>query len=594
MSPDGRWALSEDGGNLVAVDREDGRSVVLTFDGQPLCGYGTRPGAASTARAAPGGDEAAPPVAVWSPDSQRVAVHRLDEGRVGELHLVEHLPRAGDRRTAVRTYRHPLAGEGEVPEAELWLSDIATGERIRVQMPAQRLLWLTPIELGRVWWSEDGSRVYVLTSERGERALELYEVDAATGTAQRLHREEGATYVEANLDIARPPNVRVLPGGAEFIWFSERSGWGHLELRETRTGALIRPLTQGDWVVRDVVHLDAVARQVWFTASGREAGRDPYYRHLYRVGLDGGEPVLLTPEDTDHDVATEVDDHGWRVVDHQARLGGPIRCVIRDPWSGEVLETRSETWPGPTTAESFTVEDRDGSTTLYGVLFRPSDFDPCRRYPVICHVYGFPQTIATPKRTAEGPCQELANQGYVVVVLDGLGTAFRSKAFHDESYGLLEDATLPDYVAALRQLACRHSWIDLERVGVFGSSGGGTTTVRALLEHPDVFHVGVAISGGYDHRDSIAYILEKYQGPDQQAWEATDLAPLAGRLKGRLLLIWGELDDNVHPLSSMRMLHAFIKAGRDVDVLVVPGADHFVSRHPFTQRRVSQYFSQHL
>ena len=228
------------------------------------------------------------------------------------------------------------------------------------------------------------------------------------------------------------------------------------------------------------------------------------------------------------------------------------------------------------------------------MIFRPVDFDPSRRYPVIDHIYGFPQTIATPKRSAEGPWQALADLGFVVVVLDGLGTAFRSKAFHDVSYGALQDATLPDHVAALRQLARRYPWIDLERVGIYGSSGGGTATVRALLEYPEFFRAGVAIAGGYDQRDSIAYILEKYQGPDPATWAATDLAPLAGQLRGRLLLVWGELDDNVHPISSMRMLDAFISAGRDVDVLVVPGADHFVSRHPYVHRRLAGYFIEHL
>lgn len=594
MSPDGAWVLRVDGGNLVATDGHTGRSVSLTSDGEPLNGYGARPGAASTARTAPQGEETEAPVVVWSSDGRRVAVHRVDERRVGELHLVEHLGRSGGRRTVVRTFRHPLAGDENVPEAELWLIDVMSGLRTRVDLPAEPLLWLTPIELGRVWWSDDASRLYVLSSERGERSLELYEVDGSTGAPRLVHREDGDTYVEPNLDISRPPNVRVLPDGNEFVWFSERSGWAHLELRDTATGSLIRRLTGGDWVVRDVVHLDPGHRELWFTACGREPSRDPYYRHLYRVGLDGRDPVLLTPEDADHEVSVEVDENGWRIVDHHARIGSTGRCVARDPWSGEVSEIRSETAPTPTTAEPFTVWARDGTTPLHGVLFRPTDFDPERRYPVIDHVYGFPQTIATPKRSPGGPWQPLADLGYIVVVLDGLGTAFRSKAFHDFSYGNLEDSTLPDHVAALHQLGDRHPWIDLDRVGVFGSSGGGTTTVRALLEYPNVFRVGVAISGGYDHRDSIAYILEKYQGPDPQWWETTNLAPLADRLQGRLLLVWGELDDNVHPLSSMRLLHAFIEADRNVDVLVVPGADHFVGRHPHVQRRVARYFLQHL
>jgi dipeptidyl-peptidase-4 len=594
-SPDGRWVLLEDAGNLSVLDGEvEGTAAVVTTDGEALYGYGTRPGAASTARLARSDGEASPPVAVWSPDSRRIVVHRLDERRVGELHLVEHLPRPDDRRTALRVFRHPLAGDADAPLADLWLVDVTTATCIRVDLPPQPLLWVTPIEQGRVWWSDDGRRVYVVLSERGERALELYEVDAANGSARSVLREEGATYVEANLDITRQPNVRVLCAERELIWFSERSGWGHLELRDLATGALIRPLTYGEWVVRDIVHVDAAARTVWFTAGGREAGRDPYYRHLYRVSLDGGDAVLLTPEDADHQIAVDSSSTGYQVVDEYARVDAPTHCVTRDLWSGQVIEHRWEHAAAPTTAEPFVVLARDETTELHGLLFRPTDFDANRRYPVIDHVYGFPQTTATPKRSPIGPWQTLADHGYVVILLDGLGTPYRSKAFHNASYARLEDATLPDHVAALHQLAERHAWIDGDRVGVFGSSGGGATTVRALLEYPDVFHVGVAVSGGYDHRDSIAYILEKYQGPDANMWHATDLTRIAERLEGRLLLVWGELDDNVHPLSSIRMLRAFIEADKDVDVLVIPGADHTVWAHPYVQRRLIQYFTQHL
>lgn len=595
LSPDGRFELAEQDGNLSLRDRRNpGQSLALTSDGMPLFGYGTRPGAASTARRQPPGGQSHPPVAVWSPDSRFIAVQRLDERRVGELHLVQHLPGQAGRRTTVRSYRHPLPGETEVPEAELWIIEAETATATRVDLPAQPLLWVTPIELGRVWWSEDAATLYVLTSDRGERALELFEVDPATGTARRILREDGSTYVESNLDISRPPNVAVVSGSGEVIWFSERSGWAHLELRDSG-GGLIRTLTEGDFVVRDLVHLDPGARQAWFTASGREDISDRYYRQLYRVSLDGSPPMLLTPEDADHQVSLEPSDHSYRVVDEYARVDGPSVCVVRDLWSGAVIETRWEQPPAPTTAEPFQVLARDHVTPLFGVMFHPSDFDPGRRYPVIDHVYGFPQTIATPKRSAaDGPWQSLADLGCVVVILDGLGTAFRHKAFHDLSYGALEDATLPDHVAALHQLAERHPWINLDRVGVFGSSGGGTTTVRALLQYPELFKVGVAISGGYDHRDSIAYILEKYQGPDPRTWAATDVSSLAARLQGKLLLVWGELDDNVHPSSSLRLLDAFIRADKEVDVLVIPGADHFVGRHPYVQRRIADYFTRHL
>ena len=470
-SPDGRWSLFEETGNLVVRSTVGEPSISLTSGGRDDHGFGIRPGARATAGVRSGAD--LPPVAVWAPDSRRLVVHRLDERRVGTMPLVDHVDGDGHRRPREFSYRLALAGDRELPTAELWLIDIAGGDAILVDLPAQELLWLTPIELGRVWWSEDCSAVYVITSDRGERAVELHEVDISTGSTRRILREENATFIELNLDIGRPPNVHVLPGGRELVWFSERSGWAHLQLHDTETGDLIGPITEGAWVVRDVIRVDAARRLVWFTASGREADRDPYQRYLYVVGLDGGDPVLLTPEDADHEISIEAAEDDWRIVDEYARIGQPTVCVVRDRDTGAVVETRWERPPEPSTAERFTVVARDGVTPLYGVMFRPSDFDPDRRYPVIDNIYGFPQTIQTPKRSAAGPWQALADSGFVVLVLDGLGTAFRSKTFHDASYGRLEDATLPDHVTALHQLAERYPWLDLNRVGIYGSSVGG-------------------------------------------------------------------------------------------------------------------------
>jgi dipeptidyl-peptidase-4 len=307
--------------------------------------------------------------------------------------------------------------------------------------------------------------------------------------------------------------------------------------------------------------------------------------------------VLLTPEPADHQVS--IAGKGGCLVDVYGTIDSPSRCVLRNADTGALRAVLIESdwdayleagWHWPLT---ITVPSRDGRTPIYGAVWLPRHFDPAACYPLVVYVYGFPQTIATPKQSALDSRQELADIGCVVAVVDGLGTAFRSKAFHDASYGNLADATVPDQLALVAELGRRFSWIDIGRVGIYGYSGGAYATLAAMCRHPETFKVGVAVAGVYDHRDSITYIMEKYQGrrsPDN----STDLLSELGSLGGQLLVVFGAADENVNATGSMRLVDALIGQDLAFDMLVVPDADHFVGSHPYVNRRLLQHFDQHL
>lgn len=606
-SPDGRWAAFVRDGNVWVRPIHGGEEVQLTEDGQPDYEYGHPPDSTTTAVTDRLSGKPLPVLVVWSPDSRRIATHHLDQRRVRHLHLVQAAPPDDGSRPVLHAYRVPLVGDDEVALTETVVIDVADRMVVRARHEPLPMLVFSPPEVRNAWWGDDGRRLYLLARERADRGVRLLEVDAASGTVRTLVEERGGTYVETNLAARARPNVRVLPGGREVIWFSERDGWAHLYLYDADTGACKRQLTSGAFAVRDIVHVDAEARRLYFTAGGREPGREPYYRHLYGVGLDGGEPDLLTPEDADH--AITFSPSGRFFVDTFGRVDLPPRTVVRTATGviacaleeADVAEVAAEGWRFP---ERFTVKARDGVTDLYGTMYRPTRFDPGRSYPVIDDIYPGPQTIHSPKvfPTDERSAfafwhpQALAELGFVVVQIDGLGTPLRSKAFHDYGYGRMEEAGgLPDHIAGLRQLAERHPYLDLSRVGIFGHSGGGFASTHAILAFPAFYKVAVSSAGNHDQRGYSATWGEKYQGPlkgDNYLPQAN--YRMAGNLKGKLLLACGDMDDNVHPALTLKVVDALIKAGKDFDLLVLPNRNHAYNADPYFVRRRWDYFVRHL
>ncbi len=377
------------------------------------------------------------------------------------------------------------------------------------------------------------------------------------------------------------------------MWFSERDGWGHLFLYDGQSGSLKRRLTEGEWLVREVVHIDAEDRTVYFTGGGREPGRNPYFKHLYRTSLDGSGVEMLTPEDADH--AIDFSPDGRHFVDTFSRVDTAPQTVVRDR-DGELvadLETADLSalfragWRFP---EPFVTIAADGATPIHGALFFPRDFNPGHRYAVIDDIY--PLTRA-PARFTLDTAQALADLGFIVVTLDARGATGRSKAFHDAGYGLM-GGRLDDHVAAIRSLASERPQLDLERVGILGHSWGGAAAARAILTHADFFRVAVCSSGVHDLRIAQGWFAESVVGlSTADSEEATNLG-LAGRLEGKLLLAHGGADYWTHPAHTLRLAQRLQDANKDFDLLILPDRAHNVPSSPYFMRQAWRFFSRHL
>ncbi|GGY11144.1 S9 family peptidase [Streptomyces tanashiensis] len=579
-SPDGKVAVSRRGHDLWARSLSDGREWALTTDGAPDHQYGTGPDSTSNATLLRKiGLPYLPPAVAWSPDSTKVLAHRTDERAVRQTHLVQARPADGGA-PLLHTQRYAYPGDEHMPQAELVVLDVATGTVVRAQAEPLLMPQMSPITIKWAWWAQDGSAVYYLARPRDLRTLSLHRLDPATGEVTTVLSETGDTRVEPNQWLYEPPIVRVLAD--EVLWYSQRDGWGHLYRYDLRTGELLGRVTSGPWAVRQILRVDEAERVVYFTASGL-VDEDPYRRTVCRVGLDGSGFARVTDDESDH-VATVPDGQDY-FIDSASTVDTAPVTRVRD-WTGRVLveleraDIGKLTATGWTPPERFRVKAADGVTDIYGVLYRPRGFDPTKRYAVVDNVYPGPQV----NRVA--PCfdpggmgmdaEPLAALGFVVVALDGRGTPGRSKAFHDASYGRLADAgCLADHVAALRQLAETRPWMDPDRIGVFGHSGGGFAAARAMLDFPEVFKAGVALSGSHDAPHFNLGFVEAYDGADNpEAWARTSHADLADRLAGKLLLVHGEMDDQVHPAHTLRLADRLAAADKDFELLIVPGAEH--------------------
>jgi dipeptidyl aminopeptidase/acylaminoacyl peptidase len=579
-SPDNKFAVSQRGHNLWVCSLTDGTEWALTTDGEADHQYGAGPAATGNSTLLRKiGLPYLPPTVVWSPDSTKVLAHRTDERAVRQTHLVEARPADGSA-PVLHTQRYAYAGDENLPRAELVVLNVAEGTVVRAKAEPLLMPNLSPIALKWAWWAADGSAVYYLDRPRDLHTLTLHRLDPATGEVTTVLSETGDTRVEPNQFVFEPPIVQVLAD--EVLWYSQRDDWGHLYRYDLHTGELLGQVTSGQWAVRQILRVDEAARVVYFTASGL-VDEDPYRRTVCRVNLDGTGFTKLTDDELDHVVTISPNQEYF--IDSASTVDTPPVTSVRD-WDGRVLveleradisKLAATGWTAP---ERFRVKAADGVTDLYGVLYRPRGFDAAERYAVVDNVYPGPQVARVAPCFDPGgmglDAEPLAALGFVVVALDGRGTPGRSKSFHDASYGRLADAgNLEDHVAALRQLAESRPWMDLDRVGVFGHSGGGFAAARAMLDFPEVYKAGVALSGSHDARHFNPGFVEVYDGADNpEAWARTSNVDLADRLVGKLMLGHGELDDQVHPDHTLRLADRLIAANKDFELLLVPGAEH--------------------
>lgn len=625
VSPDKKWAAYTRDHNLFIKSLTSGTETQLTTDGVKHHDYASFPESNQMAVRIERTKMQLPPLAIWSPDSKKLITYQLDQRKVEELHIVQHVTAGPGKvnRSKHFSYRMPLPGDANVPLAKLIIFDVEQGKKIPVQTEPAQIFISGPIEFKHLWWGKKGKKLYYVREGRGFKKLNFYEIDANTGTARIILEETGKTFLETNADMyAFSPNIRVLYNGAEIIWFSERDGWGHLYLYDGKTGQLKKQITKGEWLVRNIIRVDEDQRQVYFTAGGREKGRDPYYRHLYRINLDGSGMKLLSPEDADHNfISLSLGDglgmqrvshfspSGRFFVDNHSRIDMAPATVIRD-WEGNLIlrlqeadfsELLSTGWSWP---EPFKVKARDGATDIYGIIIRPTHFSPYKKYPVLDDIYPGPQTIRTPKSFPADAlsvgwfwrAQAIAELGFIVINIDGMGTPLRSKAFHDVCFQNLGDGGgIDDHVTGIYQLAQKYPYMDIMRVGVYGHSSGGYGSMRAILKRPDFYDVCVSSAGYMDPRSVVAYWSEKYQGyPVGANYNGNDNMSLVKNLKGKLLIAIGDLDENVDPSYTYPIFDALIKANKDFDLLVLPNRDHGFTPDPYFMRRKWDYFVRHL
>ena len=605
LSPDGKQAAFIRDHNLWLRSTEDNSETQLTQDGARNYGYATN---------SAGWIQDPGPVLLWSPDSNKIATFRQDSRNVGTISLMETAVGRGE----VTTWKYPLPGDEHVFMLERLVIHVDAAPRIVfLDMPPQPQRSTTTDHIaGRdgefldVRWGDDSETLAFVSSSRDHKIAQLRSADINTGAVRDVYREQTATYYESGFDSE---NWTLLNASNEFLWFSERDNWGHLYLGDLASGEIKRQITEGSWAVLQLLEVDEAAREVTFIGSNREAG-DPYFHYLYRVALDGAEPQLLTPEPAHHEVSLAPSKQ--LVLDTYSTPTTPPVSVLRND-QGEVVMTLAQTtsdalvaagWVAP---EPFVTQARDGATDIHGLLYKPSNFDASQKYPVLNYLYPGPQTGSVGSRAfsaARRDKQAVAELGFIVVELDAMGTPGRSKSFHDAYYGNMGDNGLPDQVAGIRQLAQTREWMDLDRVGIWGHSGGGFASTAAILRYPEFYKVAVSGAGNHDNRNYEDDWGEKWQGlletttldeggeneRETSNYDNQANQLLADRLQGKLLLAHGLMDDNVHPSNTLLVVQALIEAEKDFDLLLLPEADHGFGNSRYFMKKRWDYFVRHL
>jgi dipeptidyl aminopeptidase/acylaminoacyl peptidase len=592
LSPDGKRAAFIRNWNLWVRDVASAKETQLTTDGVENFGYATDNA---------GWRKSDRPVMLWSPDSRRIATFQQDQRNVSDMYLVTTNVGA----PKLEAWKYPLPTDKEIVKISRVIIDVDAPKVTRLQMQPDehRSTLCDDISCDGDFtdnqWSPDSTKLAFVSSSRDHKQAKFRVADAASGDVRDVYTETVPTQYESGQGSA---SWRFLPASNEFIWYSERDGWGHLYLYDLATGQVKNQITKGDWVVMEVMKVDDKNRVIYFTANGREKGEDPYFTHFYRVNFDGRNLTSLTPDSGNHQVT--LGKSGNYFVDTFSKPDLPPVSVLRDMTGKQiaVLETadlsrlKAAGWKPPT---PITVKSRDGKWDLYGLMFTPTNLDTNKKYPVVNYIYPGPQGGGVGSRSfsaSRSDHQALAELGFIVVVIDGTCNPGRSKAFHDICYGNMADNTLEDQIGGLRQLAQKYPYIDLERVGIWGHSGGGYATAAAMFRYPDFYKVGISESGNHDNRNYEDDWGERYIGllsGDNYQKQANQV--YAKNLKGKFLLAHGTMDDNVPPTNTLLVVDALIKANKDFDLIMIPNVHHgYGPATYYMMRRRWDYFVKNL
>ncbi len=569
-SPDGNWEAWVNNFNIWVRPKGRKDGVALSFDGSE-------------------GNYYALASLVWSPDSKMIAAYRVRPGYNRKIQYVESSP-ADQIQPKYHTMDYAKPGDAlDLPQPVLFRVES------KKQFMIENGLFPNPYQLSRIEWRKDSRAFTFEYNQRGHEVYRIIEVDAATARPRAVISEEPKTFFSYSGKKYRYD----VKDGKEVIWMSERDGWNHLYLVDGVTGAVKNQITKGEWVVRGVEKVDEEKRQIWFQAGGMYPGKDPYLIHYYRVNFDGAGLTALTEADGNHVVSFSPDMKYY--VDTWSRVDQPTVSELRLTADKKILAELERTdigeltrsgWRAP---EVFTSLGRDGKTEIWGVIFRPSNFDPLKKYPVIEYIYAGPHSSHVPKTFSPyHQMQSLAELGFMVVQIDGMGTSNRSKAFHDVAWKNLGDAGFPDRILWHKAVAAKYLYYDINRVGIYGNSAGGQNSLGGMLFHPEFYKVCVSSCGCHDNRMDKIWWNEQWMGsPVGPEYAAASNVDNADKLQGKLLLILGEMDTNVDPASTMQVVNALIKADKVFDLLVIPGANHGPGGS-YGEKKRNDFFVHHL
>lgn len=591
QSPNGKWIAFIDNGNLFLREKDTGEEFQLTANGSPENGYGHTLNWNLTRNDSKGEKNDYSIEVYWSDDSQKLIAPKLDRRNTRRLQLFK--VDVDGYQSEIVSYERSLAGDTAVTIADFHLFDVNTKKSTRIDLPEN------PAFLGTgIYTFKDNPKAYHVRYYRGYKTRELFEIDLETGNTRSVLTE---SYPKTFVDIYTE-TLEVDHKNNEFIWRSEQDGWSHLYRYDLATGKIKNQITKGDFYVYGVEHFDSKNGTVWFMAGGVDPSRDPYQKYLYSVDIKGKNLRLLTSEEATHDVSISPNKDYF--VDNYSSHKDPNIAVVRNLKNGKILMEVEKTdiddllKMGWKPAETFSMLADDGKTTLYGTIIKPTNFDPTKKYPVIDGTYTGPHTIQAPKtfsRSVLNMDLSLAELGFVVVNIDGRGSAYRSKAFHDVSYARLGYG-LVDHVYVIKKLAEKYSYIDAHRVGIYGHSAGGYDATRALLLFPDFYKVGVSSAADHDHRMEKVWWPELYQGfPVDSQYHNQSNVTNASKLKGNLMIVTGDLDNNVNPSATYKLAAELVKANKDFELIILPNNNHDTCYwNKYFLRKRWDFFVKHL
>lgn len=616
ISPNGKYSVCFDNYNLKLKNLSNNQEISITKDGFEYFDYGSIPGCNNGAVRTLVNDTKSEPGVIWSPDSKKILTYKLDQRDVNSLHVVQNVVNdEEDHRPRLYSYKYHLPNDEFVPLAYLCVYDLEKEELKMLDAEPLYINFGRPFDKysKKVNWSKDSKSIYYVRLNRYFNEAKFNVIDVETNKCNTIIEESSKTFLFLD-------SYGSADGGIDFnftsylssdykyvIWHSEREGNARLYRYDINKKELVNAITNGDYIVKNLLGVDEKNDIIYFTANGFEDSSDPYFTYLCKINMDGKNFVRLVNEDAEHNIS--ISPKCDYFVDTYSRVDLPPVTVLKNNNGELLLELEKSDISklldaGFVMPERFSIKASDGVTDLYGLIIKPRDFDENKKYPIIEYIYGGVQCINVPKdfvwymdgKELCGGLESFVQLGFVGIIIDGPGTPNRHKKFHDECYRNLQgSAGLNEHAYCMEKLAKTYTFMDIDRVGIWGSSGGGYGTLRALCTYPKLYKVGVSIAGNHDERMYNACWVERYNGEYiKDTYDMQDNSKIVSNLVGKLMLIHGDLDDNVHMSNTLRVVNELVKNNKDFDMLIVPNEYHDVSKNKYVIRRKWDYFAKHL